>query len=111
MGEHLPVPDQDLPVLLPRDVDITGVGSPLTRLEDFVHVACPCCGREIPYGRMHQHAIQHVVKRWRRLTSPTDPKPSFRSIWYKRWYVDEYGFFHKVPREIQYGFPSMPAGF
>ena len=74
-------------------------------------VACPCCGREVPYGRMHQHAIQHVVKRWKRLTSPTDPKPSFRSIWYKRWYVDEYGFFHKMPRVIQYGFPSMPAGF
>ena len=28
-------------------------------------VACPCCGREVPYGRMHQHAIQHVVKRWK----------------------------------------------
>jgi leucyl-tRNA synthetase len=41
----VPVPDQDLPVLLPRDVDITGVGSPLTRLDDFVHVPCPCCGK------------------------------------------------------------------
>ena len=39
------VPDKDLPVLLPKDVDITGIGSPLARLNDFIHVPGPCCGK------------------------------------------------------------------
>jgi leucyl-tRNA synthetase len=41
----VPVPDDQLPVTLPKDVDITGVGSPLARLESFIHVDCPTCGK------------------------------------------------------------------
>ncbi len=41
----VPVPDEQLPVMLPKDVDITGIGSPLARLDSFVHVDCPCCGK------------------------------------------------------------------
>ena len=41
----VPVPDEQLPVTLPRDVDITGIGSPLARLDAFVHVDCPKCGK------------------------------------------------------------------
>ncbi|MGZ8218394.1 leucine--tRNA ligase [Methylomagnum sp.] len=41
----VPVPDDQLPVELPKDVEITGVGSPLARLESFVHVDCPKCGK------------------------------------------------------------------
>ncbi|MDZ4797685.1 MAG: leucine--tRNA ligase [Bryobacteraceae bacterium] len=41
----VPVPDDQLPVVLPLDVDITGVGeSPLARKADFVNVKCPKCG-------------------------------------------------------------------
>ena len=41
----VPVPDQDLPVTLPRDVAFTGEGgSPLARLDAFVTVPCPLCG-------------------------------------------------------------------
>ncbi|QSA98651.1 leucine--tRNA ligase [Methylococcus sp. EFPC2] len=39
------VPDDQLPVLLPHDVEITGAGSPLARLESFVHTDCPSCGK------------------------------------------------------------------
>ena len=39
------VPDDQLPVTLPRDVDITGIGSPLAQLDSFVQVDCPCCGK------------------------------------------------------------------
>ncbi len=42
----VPVPDDQLPVELPKDVEITGVGSPLARLDSFVHVDCPECGRK-----------------------------------------------------------------
>jgi leucyl-tRNA synthetase len=41
----VPVPDDQLPVELPKDVEITGVGSPLARLDSFVHVDCPKCGK------------------------------------------------------------------
>jgi leucyl-tRNA synthetase len=41
----VPVPDEDLPVLLPETVDYGGHGvNPLTRDEAFVNVACPSCG-------------------------------------------------------------------
>ncbi|MDI9571348.1 MAG: leucine--tRNA ligase [Pseudomonadota bacterium] len=40
-----PVPEADLPVVLPRDVELTGEGgSPLVRHEAFVTAACPQCG-------------------------------------------------------------------
>jgi len=40
----VPVPERDLPVLLPRDVEITMKGgSPLARVERFVRVSCPAC--------------------------------------------------------------------
>lgn len=41
----VPVPDDKLPVELPKDVPFTGKGSsPLARVEQFVHVLCPKCG-------------------------------------------------------------------
>lgn len=40
----VPVPDSDLPVVLPTDVTLTGAGSPLKSLPDFLHVQCPSCG-------------------------------------------------------------------
>ncbi len=41
----VPVPDEDLPVELPEEVEFTGRGgSPLAQLEDWVNVPCPTCG-------------------------------------------------------------------
>ncbi len=40
----VPVPEEDLPVVLPEDVVVDGSGSPLTRLEEFLKVDCPECG-------------------------------------------------------------------
>jgi leucyl-tRNA synthetase len=40
----VPVPESDLPVILPEDVELTGAGgSPLARLSSFVETACPNC--------------------------------------------------------------------
>jgi leucyl-tRNA synthetase len=39
-----PVPEQDLPVVLPRDIKPTGEGNPLAERPDFVDVECPKCG-------------------------------------------------------------------
>jgi leucyl-tRNA synthetase len=41
---EVPVPDDQLPVLLPPDVPITGEGSPLARDPAFVNTTCPKCG-------------------------------------------------------------------
>ncbi|BDG61458.1 leucine--tRNA ligase [Caldinitratiruptor microaerophilus] len=41
----VPVPEDQLPVLLPPDLVFTGEGtSPLARHEGFVHTTCPACG-------------------------------------------------------------------
>ncbi len=40
----LPVPEQDLPVVLPTDIEFEGVGSPLEKMPEFYEVACPGCG-------------------------------------------------------------------
>ena len=43
----VPVPDEDLPVILPVDVKFTGVGeSPLSSNEEFLKAKCPKCGKE-----------------------------------------------------------------
>lgn len=41
----VPVPEKDLPVVLPADVELTAEGgSPLARKKEFVDTACPVCG-------------------------------------------------------------------
>src|SRR6266568_2433294 len=41
----VPVPEKDLPVILPENVDITLTGgSPLAQLPEFLNTACPKCG-------------------------------------------------------------------
>lgn len=40
----VPVPDEDLPVELPKDAPFAGEGgSPLSRIKEFVNVSCPKC--------------------------------------------------------------------
>lgn len=41
----VPVPEADLPVVLPRDIKPTGEGNPLAERPDFVDVECPVCGK------------------------------------------------------------------
>ena len=42
----VPEKDENLPVLLPTDVEFTGKGeSPITTSKTFVNTVCPCCGK------------------------------------------------------------------
>ena len=41
----VPVPDDQLPVVLPENVEITGAGSPLAKMPEFYQTTCPCCGK------------------------------------------------------------------
>jgi leucyl-tRNA synthetase len=43
--DAVPVPIDQLPVVLPEDVKFTGVGSPLKEMPEFVNVDCPTCGK------------------------------------------------------------------
>ncbi len=41
----VPVPDNQLPVVLPEDCVPDGSGNPLLKREDFLNVSCPKCGK------------------------------------------------------------------
>ena len=41
----VPVPEKDLPVVLPDDCIPDGSGNPLNKRADFLHVDCPKCGK------------------------------------------------------------------
>jgi leucyl-tRNA synthetase len=40
----VPVPEHDLPVVLPEDVEFDGVGSPIKKMPGFYETTCPECG-------------------------------------------------------------------
>jgi leucyl-tRNA synthetase len=42
----VPVPEKDLPVVLPEDLIPDGSGNPLTKHASFLHCQCPSCGKD-----------------------------------------------------------------
>ncbi|MCW8827405.1 MAG: leucine--tRNA ligase, partial [Gammaproteobacteria bacterium] len=40
----VPVPEDQLPVVLPEDVDFDGIGSPIKKMPEFYETTCPKCG-------------------------------------------------------------------
>ena len=40
------VPEKDLPVVLPEDIEFEGVGSPIKKMPEFYETTCPTCGDE-----------------------------------------------------------------
>jgi len=43
---QVPVPEEQLPVILPTDVVPDGSGNPLNKMPEFYETACPCCGAD-----------------------------------------------------------------
>jgi leucyl-tRNA synthetase len=41
---QLPVPESDLPVVLPEEVEFEGIGSPIKKMDSFINTSCPQCG-------------------------------------------------------------------
>ena len=44
--DAVPVPEDQLPVVLPEDVAVTGSGSPLKDMPEFYETQCPKCGKD-----------------------------------------------------------------
>ena len=87
----VPVPENQLPVLLPENVEITlAGGSPLGRVAEFVNVDCPKCGG---HARRETDTMDTFVdSSWYfyRYTGPTPDRP-FDSAAVNYWFpIDQY---------------------
>jgi leucyl-tRNA synthetase len=89
-----PVPEADLPVYLPDDVDFTPRGdgkSPLSTSEEFINTKCPVCGG--PAKRDTDTMDTFVDSSWYflRYLSPNDSKKPFDKKIADRWLpVEQY---------------------
>ena len=88
----VPVPDADLPVRLPEDVDFRGVeGNPLEKSEAFVRAVCPKCGG--PARRETDTMDTFVDSSWYffRFLNPQDAAKMVDTERVDRWLpVDQY---------------------
>ena len=88
----VPVPDEDLPVLLPEDVEFRGVeGNPLEQSESFVRTRCPKCGG--PARRETDTMDTFVDSSWYffRFLDPADTAKMVDTERVDRWLpVDQY---------------------
>jgi leucyl-tRNA synthetase len=68
----VPVPEEDLPVRLPRDIAPTGEGNPLAERPDFVDAACPRC--DAPAKRETDTLDCHFDALWLWLPAAVPPE-------------------------------------
>ncbi len=112
------VPEKDLPVTLPKDIEFLGVtGNPLEKHPTYKHAPCPKCNK--PATRETDTMDTFVESSWyyARFTDPTNDKAPFNKAAADKWLpVDCYiggvehacmhllysRFFHKVLRDWGY---------
>jgi len=96
----VPVPEKDLPVLLPDDVDFkTERGNPLSFHEGFINTPCPKCGK--PARRETDTLAQWICSCWYylRYVNPRDNTVAYNKADVDYWLpVDQYigGIEHAV---------------
>ncbi len=96
----IPVPDKDLPVLLPPNPKLTGMGeSPLASTSEFVNVTCPKCGG--PARRETDTMDTFVDSSWYfyRYCDPHNDKAPYDSAKVGYWFpIDQYigGIAHAI---------------
>ena len=88
----VPVPESDLPVVLPTDIEITGKGkSPLENVPEFINVKCPQCGGP---GRRESDTMDTFVdSSWYfyRYCDPHNSSAPFDSSKVAHWFpIDQY---------------------
>ncbi len=81
-----PVPQEDLPVTLPKDVDLAGKGgSPLAQLEQWVEVACPCCGEKAQRETDTMDTFMCSSWYFLRFADPTNDQQPFNKELVNKW--------------------------
>ncbi|MGH9867739.1 MAG: leucine--tRNA ligase [Candidatus Polarisedimenticolia bacterium] len=121
----VPVPDADLPVLLPADVSFTGTGgSPLASSPTFTRAVCPRCGG--PARRETDTMDTFVDSSWYfyRYLDPRNDSAPFRNDVARAWFpIDLYiggithailhlmyaRFFGMVLRDLGFQVPGEPV--
>lgn len=88
----VPVPDEELPVVLPKDVDFQVQGkSPITTSETFVNTTCPVC--DMPARRETDTMDTFICSSWYylRYIDPKNSEKVFDSDLVNKWMnVDQY---------------------
>jgi leucyl-tRNA synthetase len=88
----VPVPDEQLPVILPEQIEITQLGgSPLSRVPEFVNTTCPRCGG--PARRETDTMDTFVDSSWYfyRYTDANNTKAPFDPAKAQYWFpIDQY---------------------
>jgi len=87
----VPVPEEDLPVILPSDVEFSGEGNPLETSKTFLNVKCPTCNR--PARRETDTMDTFIDSSWYpfRYTDPAYDKAPFDQVKAAYWMpVDQY---------------------
>ncbi|WP_151704090.1 leucine--tRNA ligase [Nitrincola alkalilacustris] len=110
----VPVPEDQLPVVLPTDVEFDGVGSPIKRMDSFIKTTCPTCGgpaeRETDTFDTFMESSWYFARFASRETSDAMLDPTHSGYWLP---VDQYiggiehailhllyaRFFHKLMRD------------
>ena len=96
---YVPVPYEDLPVLLPKDVQFTGEGNPLKTSDSFVKTKCPICREEAERETDTMDTFFDSSWYFLRYTSPKEDKLPFNKEAVKYWMpIDQYigGIEHAV---------------
>jgi leucyl-tRNA synthetase len=87
----VPVPEDQLPVVLPTDAQFTGSGNPLTRSQQYMSASCPKCGGD---GRRETDTMDTFVdSSWYflRYCDPTNTDQPFSKQSADAWMpVDQY---------------------
>jgi leucyl-tRNA synthetase len=121
----VPVPEKDLPVILPIDVKITGKGrSPLEDVPSFINVKCPKCGDDAKRESDTMDTFVDSAWYFYRYCDPHNDRAPFDSAKVAKWFpMDQYiggvthailhllysRFFTKVMRDIGLVTNAEPA--